>query len=116
MFGVGGVDGLSQQFAIRSSAVGTGGTERKVARVRCDHGVVDQAEVGMDAGPAIALGAFHHGGAHRVELDVTVYGHQVSLGADDAGLEATLSQWPAAAVPMVERLDVALANLAHRAG
>lgn len=88
--GVDGIEALFQQVAVRGGAIGSGSAECKVACVWCNHGVVNQTKVGVDAGPAMALGAFRHGGSHRVELDITVHGHHVALGADDAGLEAAL--------------------------
>src|SRR5690348_4373398 len=61
-------------------------------------------------------GAFGQRRAHRVEFDVAVDGQQMALAVDEARLEAALPERPAATVPMVERLHVAMAYFAHCAG
>lgn len=77
------------------------------------HGVVDQAEIRVYAGPAVLFGASDHCGADWVEFNVSIHLHQVALTVDEAGFESPLPEWPTAAMPEVECLYVALSDPAH---
>lgn len=97
---------------------GTGhaiGRQRKQAQMWRYQRIINQTEVGVDAGPVVLPRPLGHRGSHRVELDVAVDRYQVPVAVDKAGLEAAPPWWSATTMPPMECLHVALTELAHGA-
>jgi len=71
-------------------------------------------DMGVHAGPALLFRQRNHRGAYRIQFDISAYHQCITIRFDQAGLEPTLPQGARPTMTLVEELDVALANSAHR--
>ena len=65
-----------------------GRREREKARLEIEPGTIVKPRSCSVAGPCVVFRSLDHGGAHRIEVDVTRAGEQVGVGLNWAAFES----------------------------
>ena len=105
-----GGDRLLQSFWICLAAhtvVTPGGNQSIVWR---QHWINKQPEVIVHTRPSAGLRPIDHPCTYRIEVDLTIDGHQLRIRVDEAGPETPLPQWPAPTMTAIEGLRITLAE------
>lgn len=109
------IDAVAQVMAVGGTALFLRPGHCQEGWMRGDQGIGARSDVGVHARPGIAFRVVDHAGADRIELDVAVDRQQIPLAVDEARLEATLPKRAGSPMAAIERLHVAMADVAHRA-
>ncbi|KAG0740755.1 hypothetical protein G6F24_016914 [Rhizopus arrhizus] len=80
------------------------------------HRIITALQVSVHARPWMVFRIGRHAGADRIELDIAIHAEQVAVAVNHGRMEAPLPERAAARMPLIERLDIAVALHAHCIG